>query len=253
MRVRESCTLASAAGLAHNTPRPPGNMNSHSTEQEGPVEATVSPYVAARPLRRYLGQHNRQALLLAFFSLTAAVLLWGGTYFFVYWFFLFTVTIIEGFNPDTLGQITQRNLVSDSYPMWFAVGVVAYLIVAAIIRRRYKPEKIREARFYVLWVLLELFMAVPNVTFSIWGNLRAITKLRKHDLAEAWRLLLRMSQEDGRLSLTSLRLEIDDERTLCRVVFALQIIGLVGMRESERGWFLYLQGQEVRTLLKQAA
>ena len=60
-----------------------------------------------------------------------------------------------------------------------------------------------------------------------------------------------MNEEEGRLSLTSLRLEIDDEKTLCRVMFALQIIGLVGMRESSGRWFLYLQGQDVRNLLRQ--
>ena len=105
-------------------------------------------------------------------------------------------------------------------------------------------------RFGFSW---NCFWALPNVTFSIWGNLRAITSLRRHESTEAWRLLQRMNQEQGRLSLTSLRMVIDDEKTLNRIIFALQIIGLIGIRENSQGWFLYLQGQDVRTLLSQGA
>lgn len=228
-------------------------MNPSASESEFAEETSVSPYLAARPLQRYLRRHNRQALLLTFLSLVATALLWGVAYLFVFWFYLFTATIVKSFSLDTLGQVnSQAKLISPLFPAWFAGGAVVYLFVAAIIRSRVRLERVREARFYVLWVLLELFMAIPNVTFSVWGNLRAISKLGKYEVAEAWRLLQRMKQADGRLSLSSLRLEIDDERTLCRVVFALQLIGLVGMRENSQGWFLYLQGQDVKQLLSQS-
>lgn len=228
-------------------------MNPDAPEQDPPVQAAISPYVAARPLKRYVGQHNRQALLLSLFSLVAAVFLWGMLYAFVYWFSLTVVTLTLSFNVNTLGQVSQRHLLGTNFAWWFAGGAVIYLGIAAIIRRNFRVEKLRESRFYLFWVLLELFMAIPNVTFSIWGNLRAFTKLGRNEIVGGWYLLQRMNQEDGRLSLSSLRLEIDDEKMLCRVMFALQIMGLVGMRESSGGWFLYLQGQEVRNLLKQAA
>ena len=216
-------------------------------------ENAVTPYVAARPLRRFLGRHNRQALLLSFFSLVAAVLLWGAVYGFAYWFTLVTFTVSKSFNVVTMAQINDASPVTVHFPLYFAAGAAVYLGVAAAIRRIYHPEKVREARMYFLWVLLELFMAVPNVTFSIWGNFRAITKLGRAEVVEAWRLLNRLNEHEGRLSLNSLPLEIEDVRTLNRVVFALQIIGVVGIRENSQGWFLYLQGNEVRSLLSGAA
>ena len=227
----------------------PGTMNPNVSEYEPSTERVISPYVATRPLRQYVGRHNRQAVLLAFFSLVAAALMWGALYLFIYWFALFGVTLAKSFDPLTLGEVTDPALIGPNFPWWFAGGAVAYLGVAAFLRGRFRLEKVREARLYLLWVLLELFMSVPNVTFAIWGNLRALTSLRKNEAVEAWRLLHRMKQEDGRLSLASLRLVIDEEKTLCRVVFALQLTGLVGMRENSQGWFLYLQGQDVQTLL----
>ena len=227
-------------------------MNPHSTGQEPPVVKTISPYAAARPLRRYVGQHNRQAVLLAFFSLVAAVILWAVVYGFAYWFVLFTVTIVKSFDPRTMSQVTDVNLVDPRFPLWFAAGSIGYLLLAASIRRFFRVERAREAGLYLVWVVLELFLAVPNVTFSIWGNLQAITSLRKHEFIEAWHLLQKMNQEQGRLSMASLRQVIDDEKTLNRILFALQIIGLVGVRENSQGWFLYLQGQDVRTLLGQS-
>ena len=227
-----------------------GPMNVNTSERETVLQAAISPYVAARPLRRYIGRHNRQALLLAFFSLVAAVILWGLVYLFIFWFTLFTVTIAKSFDPATLTQVTDPDLVSHRFPLWFAGGAFIYLGAAALIRRYCRVDRLREARLYLLWVGLELFMSVPNVTFSVWGNLQAITSLRKHESAEAWRLLHQMKQEQGRLNLTSLPLVIDDDDTLNKVLFTLQIIGLVGLRENSRGWSLYLQGQDVQRLLR---
>ena len=62
------------------------------------------------------------------------------------------------------------------FPLWFGTGALLTLIVAGALRRRLRPERLREARWYALWVLAELFLAVPNVTFSIWGNLMALCR-----------------------------------------------------------------------------
>ena len=102
--------------------------------------------MAARPLRRFLGRHNRQALLLSFFSLVAAVLLWGAVYGFAYWFALVAFTLNEGFNSSNLSRINDASSVTAHFPLYFAVGALVYLAVAAAIRHVYHPEKIREAR-----------------------------------------------------------------------------------------------------------
>lgn len=215
---------------------------------EGPSEDEQQ----SRALRRYVARHNQQALLLAFCSLASAAILWGILYVFVYWFSLMALTISRGTNVETLNDINRPDLVSTYFPLWFGAGALVVLVAAWALRRRLRPERLREARWYGLWVLAELFLAVPNVTFSIWGNLMAICRLRRQEAVEAWRLLRRINEAGGRLSMTSLRMEIEDERTLSRVVFVLQLVGLVGVREYAHGWFLCLQSRDALALLGQA-
>lgn len=212
---------------------------SASTEQGDDRDAA-----SLRALRRYIAAHNRQALLLTFFSLAAAVFLWGLTYIFVYWFTLVAVTVSLGFHAETIDQINRPNLAGPHFPLWFAAGALVSLIVAGLAKRRAELDRLREASHYFLWVVAELLMAIPNVTFAIWGNLRAVSFLGRTETYEAWRLLHRINEEGGRLKLSSLRLEIEDEKILGRVVFTLQLVGLVGVRENSHGWFLCLQNRE---------
>ncbi len=220
-----------------------------AAQDAAPPDADAAP----RELRRYFARHNRQALFLAALSLVASAGLWALTYALVYWFTLVGVTISRSLNADTLSQVNNPELLGTHFPQWFALGAGVALIVAAFVRRWMRVAWLREARLYLLWVVVELFMAVPNVTFSVWGNLSAITRLRRREAGEAWRLLERIHQEGGRLNLANLRQEIDDERILRRVMFGLQIVGLVSVRESREGWYLYLQNREaIAALLSQA-
>ena len=213
-----------------------------------------SPDAAPNALRRYFAQHNRQALILAFFSLAASALLWAMIYVMVYWFALVGITVSRSMDLKTIDQINRPDIVGQHFTWEFTAGALVCLSVAAFVRhRRLRTEGLREARHYFLWIAAELLMSVPNVTFSIWGNLAAVTRLRRRDAAEAWKLLQRIHQEGGRLSLTGLRQEIEDEKTLQHVVFALQLVGLVSVREYAQGWFLCLQNRDAYKLLSQAA
>ena len=229
------------------------NLRTADAAPDLAAEAPSEDEIQSRALRRYVKRHNQQALLLALCSLAAAAVLWGIIYLFAYWFSLVTMTISRGTSVETINEINRPDLVSVYFPLWFAVGASSMLIVAGVLRRHLRVERLREARWYALWVLAELFMAVPNVTFSIWGNLMALCRLRRQEAVEAWRLLRRMNEAGGRLSMSSLRMEIEDERTLYRVVFVLQLVGLVGVREYSRGWFLCLQSRDALTLLGQTA
>jgi hypothetical protein len=209
---------------------------------------------ALHALRRHFAQHNGQAVMLAFFSFLVAGALWGTIYAFTYWFVLVGVTLQRSFNVDTITQITDPHLISPYFPAYFAAGAAVALVLAQLMRRWVKPDKLREKRHYFLWVAVEVFMAVPNITFSIWGNLSAIVRLRPHETVKAWQLLRFLHDSGGRLRLSNLRVEIEDEKTLDRVMRALQLSGLVGIQESrEEGWFLYLQNQEALALLWQAS
>ncbi len=210
----------------------------------GTAEEPVDPDAAPRALRRYFALHNRQALALALLSLVASAVLWAVVYLFVFWFALVAATLSRSFNPATLLEVTDRRLLPVHFPLWFAGGACVALVVAGIVRKHVRVARLREARLYLLWVIVELFMAIPNVTFSVWGNLSAITRLRRREAAEAWKLLQRINSEGGRMNVANLRQEIDDERVLRRVMFGLQLVGLISMRESEQGWFLYLQNRD---------
>ncbi len=228
-------------------------MNLHTADADQPATAEVpsEDEQRSRALRRYVARHNQQAVLLAICSLVAAAILWGIIYLFAYWFSLVAITISRSTNVETINEINRPDLVSVYFPLWFGAGALATLAVAWVLRQRVRVERLREARWYALWVLAELFLAVPNVTFSIWGNLMALCRLRRQEAVEAWRLLRRMNEAGGRLSMTSLRTEIEDERTLSRVVFVLQLVGLVGVREYTHGWFLCLQSRDALALLGQ--
>ena len=205
----------------------------------------------ARALQKLVFRHNWQALLLAVFSLVAALTLWGFVYLFAYWFTLVGVTVSRSFSTATLLEINEPGLVSVQFPWWFLGGALGVLAVARIVRGRVRLESLREARHYLLWVIVELLMAIPNVTFSVWGNLSALVRMPRSEAASAWRLLERINHEGGRLNVASLRQEIEDERQLQHVVFVLQIVGLVDMREKKEGWFLCLQNRDAFALLNQ--
>ena len=227
----------------------PDRNSATITEEEEENLAERHRATAARALRRFVFRHNGQALLLSAFSLAAAAVLWGLIYLFAYWLTLLTVTVSRSLDPTTLLEVNQPGLVGAQFPWWFLGGAVCLLMVAWAVRDRVQIESLREARLYLLWVIVELLMAVPNVTFSIWGNLSALVRMPRREASSAWRLLERINHESGGLSMASLRLEIDDERRLRHVVFTLQIVGLVGVRERQEGWFLCLQNREAFTLL----
>ena len=225
-----------------------GNLDEQDTSMAGNPHAG-----APRALRRYFAQHNRQALMLALFALVASAFLWALIYLFVYWFALVGVTLSRSFDMETLDQINQPQLLGQCFGWQFAAGAASALLAAAIVRhRRLRVERLREGRHYLLWIVAELLMAVPNVTFSIWGNLAAMTRLRRHEAADAWKLLQRIHEQGGRLSLTGLRQEIDDEKTLQHVVYSLQLVGLVSVREFTQGWFLCLQNRDAYMFLRQS-
>jgi hypothetical protein len=232
--------------FADDDENPPVSSDAQSTAPED-HEAIV------RGLRVYFRRHNIQALCLALFSLVVSVILWGLIYVFVFWFSLVFATLSRSFNPDTLLQIDAPDLVGANFPLYFAGGAVLSLIVAWLVRKRWRPERLREARFYLLWIVAELLLSVPNATFAVWGNLSAITRLRRRDAVAAARLLEHLDRSEGQLPIGRLRVEIEDERMLGRVLFSLQLAGLISVRERQRGWFLCLEKPGTLALLSRDA
>lgn len=208
--------------------------------------------LAVRAVRRHVRRHNWQALVLAVFALVLATILWGALYALVYWFALVIATLTLSFNPNTLVQITNERLLGSYFPLQFTGAALAALAIAGFLKRRINPNRLRERRFYLLWIAFELFMTIPNVTFSVWGNLRAIVRLRRGEALSAWRFLEHIRRLGGRLALINIASEIEDQETLPHLLVVLQISELLGVRENEDGWFYYLQNPEALTRLMPA-
>jgi hypothetical protein len=227
---------------------PPGEAPPPPPPSAAEIHAAV-----VRGLRAYFRRHNLQALVLALFSLVASTFLWALIYVLIYWLSLVAATLSRSFNPATLLQVTAPNLVDPKFPLYFLGGALLSLVIARLVRGRLRPERLREARLYLLWLAAELLLSVPNATLAIWGNLSALTRLRRRDAHAAARLLECLNATEGGLSLGRLGVEIEDEKTLQRVLFSLQLTGLVSVREKERGWFLCLEKPGTLALLSRPA
>jgi hypothetical protein len=204
-------------------------------------------------VRAHFKQHNMQAFSLAVFALAGSAALWTLIYGGVYWIALIAATVSTATNPATLDRAGAPDLLGRHFGLVFLDGALVALLLAALVRRRLRPERLQEERHYLLWLLAEFLMAAPNATFAIWGNLAAITRLRRRDAALAGLLLRRMDEANGRLDLAALPLADEDERALRRVVFRLQLVGLIALGEDDNGWYLRLEKRDTVALLCAAA
>ena len=227
----------------------PGEAKADDPEIDAAAAAARQQTALVQALHSYFLRHNVQALALALFSLVASAILWALVYIFVYWFSLVGATLSRSFNPATLLEIDDPDLAGRHFTLYFAGAAALLLVIAGLTRKYLRPERLLKARFYVLWIVAELLLAVPNATFAVWGNLHAITRLRRHDAVAAAQLLREIERSDGGLSLGRIGVDFDDKQALHRVLFALQLVGLVGLREKERGWFLCLEEQGMHTLM----
>lgn len=200
--------------------------------------------LAVRSLRRHVRRHNQQALLLAVLALNGAVVLWGLLYLVVSWLGLLIATVSLSFDPETITRVTDPDLLGPYFPAKFAVGGLLLLALASFLGRWIDLVKLREERPYLVCLAYELFMATPSVTFSIWGNLRAMVRLRRGEAVAAWRVLERMRDLGGRLRVAHVAREIEDQESLPHILDVLQLAELVGVRENEEGWFYYLLNRE---------
>lgn len=210
-----------------------------------------------RDLRRHLARHNGQALVAATASGIGAALLWGLLGLAAYWFTLLGATIERGTDPErSLEIFDAHDLVGPRF--WPALGLsaVALLVLALAARRWRWGNWLRDSQFYLFWVVLEVLLLAPNVLLATWGNLRALVWLGARDRRLAWTLLQAtgVHQWTGEpLALAGAAAEIGaTERSLPglnRALFALQLTGLVTLRErTGEGWLLTLAGEEARAL-----
>lgn len=209
-------------------------------------------------LRRHLARHNAAALGMAVASGIGAALLGGLLVAGIYWFTLLGITIRRGMDAARAAEIFDgRDLVGPRFWPGVGVGAAALLVLALAARRGHWEERLRESPFYPFWALVEMLLLAPQLLLAAWGNLRALVWLGAAERRWAWALLQAVGKHEragAPLALAAAAAELDaTERSLAavnRALFALQLTGLVTLREGRagEGWRLTLSGEQARAL-----
>ncbi len=192
-------------------------------------------------LREHLHRHNRWVLILTILTLVLAAALWAGLYAVAWWLFLLAGTAARpfDFNPGA-GALVRG----------FAVTAVL-LCVCAWIARRLRPNEAPRDRKGFGENFLDLLLAVPRVTLSIFGTGAAAARLSESELEQAWLLLRRMDAAEGPLPVQALPVEIPDSAMRGRIVLALQLSGIIEIRPTSSGPVLAFRNKKARGLAQE--
>ena len=172
-------------------------------------------------LRARLAQHNRRVVVLTVFNAVGSLVLWCVVYIALYWLTLLSLTAARGV---------------EAQPPKVFVAIFLYaaalLFACAIWLRRIAPDERPRDEKPAIGYVIDVLLALPRTTLSAWGNASAWLRLKPRELAAAAHLLDRMNQE-GRVLLHQLPLEIPERAERKKVLFALQLLELIEVRRLE--------------------
>ena len=186
--------------------------------------------------REHFRRHNREAILITAITLAAALLLWTAVYIAVYGLILLVMTSLQG------GEAAIP-------PVFLPVfgGCAVLLCLLALVMRKIRPGYFVVDHKPPFEVFMDILLVLPRITFEIWGNFSAIQFPTERELQAAWQLLQTMGDR-GKISIHQLPLEIPRQSLRARVVFLLQLAGLVEVRNYSDGLWLVLRGKTARRL-----
>jgi hypothetical protein len=188
--------------------------------------------------RAHFARHNREAVWIAIFTLVGTVLLWAALYVACYWLVLLLVTPVEGTDarmPRHFGYI-------------FTVSAIT-LCALGFTAQKLWPDYFPQDKRSWFETLTDILLAAPRVTLAVWGNLSACRFLSPSEMEEAWYLLQLIGRE-RRLPIQRLPVEIPNHKVRSKVIFALQLAGLIELRRDGDEAWLALQGDKARTLCR---
>ncbi|MCE9608770.1 MAG: hypothetical protein K8R23_00940 [Chthoniobacter sp.] len=209
-------------------------MRSTGFTAPGPRAATIES--TARALRREVATHNRQVLLIAFFTAFVAALLWSLLYAVCEWLTILATTISE----------QSEFAIPRGFGVIFAFAALCSLIYTWIDNRLHAHALPRDDKNAAA-ITADFLLALPRITLSIWGTLRAWLWLDSADHTLAAALLHRL-QRDRRVPLHSLPVDLPDEPQRFRILLALQIIRTIEMRRDGNESWLTLNSQRPRSI-----
>ena len=185
-----------------------------------------------RPLRVHFARHNRRVIGLVLLTALGALAFWALLYFVCYWLLLLVLTVAEPMETRMPPQFASV----------FAVSAIV-LCALGLLARSERPRDRKSA-----WeVALDLVLTVPRMTLAVGDNLRAVQWLNRQELELASRLLETLAIT-GRLALHQTPLEIPDEKARIKIMFALQISGVVEVRQFKGELTLVLHGSHAQAL-----
>jgi hypothetical protein len=195
-------------------------------------------YPGMERLREHLRRHNRWVLLLTVLTFLFAAILWAGLYVAVYWLVLVAGTVARPFDFQPAAGALARGFA--------AAGIL--LCLSAWIARRLRPNEAARDHKRFLGHFLDVLLAVPRLTLSIFGTGGAAVRLSDSEMEYAWLLLRRMNEAEGPVPVQALPVDIPDSAMRGRIVLGLQLCGLVEVRPTSSGPVLAFQNQKARRL-----
>ena len=189
--------------------------------------------------RAHFARHNRQVLALTIFTLVAAVLLWAVSFIAVYWLVLLAVTTAHGIDAHPPA----------SFPPIFILSAFG-LCVLAWAAQKIRPDYFPRDKKSPFEIFMDFVLAAPRVTLAVWGNVSAWISLSEDELVESWEFLQTVARA-RKVNIQSLPLEIPNYVLRSKVIFALQLAGLIELRRNDEGAWLALQGEKARKLARE--
>lgn len=171
-------------------------------------------------LRRKIDAHNRLVMLSSICSVFAVAAMWIFLYFAVQWALAMSATVMKGVDA----------VMPQDFRRTFALFAAGLLGAGWLARRFGFYRRVREDRSAGV-VLLEMLLLPARATFAALGNLRNRLRLDEDDLQAATDLLVRIVRA-GKLPATAVPVEIPGDSARERVLFALQLLELIYLRQG---------------------
>jgi hypothetical protein len=179
-------------------------------------------------------------LFVTVFTFAISSTLWAGLYFVVWWLFLFFGSAVKSVDFHPTGAPVFRAF----------IAVAILLCIVAWVSHRLRPNPAPPDHKGLGAHLLDLLLAVPRVTLSIFGIGGAAARLNDEELPYAWNLLRQMDEASHPLPIQSLPVEIPDPKMRNKILLALQLSGLIEIRTTRSGPVLYFRDSDARQVVQ---
>ena len=200
----------------------------------GPRVFTVES--TARALRREIIRHNLRVACIALFTLLVAAGLWVVLYAVCAWVILLFFVAVDSQHPA----------LPRGFTVLFAVAA-ACSVAYAWVDRHFTPHSLPRDDKTSGEVITDFLLALPRITLTIWGTLRAALWLPASERAAAATFLHRLAAE-RRLPLHRVPVEIPDAPARFRILFALQILEVIDLHRDESEITIRLNSLRPRSL-----